>query len=199
MASQALNSTSSSSPRITIKSNVWIVLPYGALVASIVSNNLLLLNYLHVMCAVLWTGADIFMAFLLGPILSNVTRTSRKEIASWLMPKLIFYMSTMSAVTIIAGYFLGLKLGLMDLAPPIGYYVATVIILVIILIIQGFGILLPMNVRVYRELRKSEPNYSYVEDMMKRHAGVFARQSIVQIALIFIMANFATGFPLLNL
>lgn len=199
MASLALNSTSSSSPRITIRSSIWIVLPYGALVAGIISNNLLLLNYLHVMCAVLWTGADIFMAFLLGPILSNVTRRSRKEIASWLMPKLIFYMSTMSTVTIIAGYFLGLKLGLMDLAPPIGYYVATVIILVIILIIQGFGILLPMNVRVYRELRKSEPNYSYVEDIIKHHAGVFARQSIVQIALIFIMANFATGFPLLNL
>lgn len=199
MASQTLSADSSSSPRVTIRANIWVVLPYGALVAGIVSNNLLVLNYLHVMCAILWTGSDIFMAFLLGPVLSKVTRESRKEIASWLMPKLIFYLSTMSAVTIIAGYFLGLRLGLMSLTPPIGYYVAAVIIIVIILIIQGFGMLLPMNVRVYRELRKSEPDYSYVEKMMKHHAGVFARQSIAQILIIFIMANFATGFPLLHL
>ncbi|MGI0079870.1 MAG: hypothetical protein ACRECH_09610 [Nitrososphaerales archaeon] len=199
MTSQALNEASPSTPRITIRANAWIVLPYGALVAGVLSNNLLLLNYLHVMCAILWTGADIFMAFLLGPILSKVTKSSRKEIASWLMPKLIFYLSTMTAVTIIAGYFLGVKLGLMNFAPPIGYYVAAVIILVIILIIQGFGMLLPTNVRVYRELRKVEPDYSYVENMMKHHAGVFTRQSIAQILIIFIMANFATSFPLLYL
>jgi hypothetical protein len=47
----------------------------------------------------LWTGTDIFMAFLLGPILRKVSLSTRKEIISWLMPKMVFYMPTVSSVT----------------------------------------------------------------------------------------------------
>jgi uncharacterized membrane protein len=183
-------------PKISFRANIWILVPFGALALGIVSNNLLILDYLHVMCAILWTGADIFMAFLLGPVLKRAAFSSRRDIASWLMPKLIFYMPTMSSVTIVAGYFLGSRMGLIQFAPPIGYYIAIVGILVAILVIQGFGMLLRSNVKVFHEMRKSEPDQTLIESLLKSEGKLFASQSITQLILIFVMANFATGFPL---
>jgi hypothetical protein len=87
-------------PRISLRTNIWIVIPIGALIVAIFSASLLLLNYVHVFTAILWTGTDIFMAFLLGPVLRNVGLSTRKEIISWLMPKMVFYMPTVAAVTI---------------------------------------------------------------------------------------------------
>ena len=98
-------------PKISIRSNLWIVIPISALFVAIVTSNLLLLNYVHVFTSILWTGTDIFMAFLLGPILRNISLSTRKEVISWLMPKMVFYMPTVSAVTTTAGYFLASRLG----------------------------------------------------------------------------------------
>lgn len=98
-----------------LRTNIWIVIPIGALIVAILSASLLLLNYVHVFTAILWTGTDIFMAFLLGPVLRNVGLSTRKEIISWLMPKMVFYMPTVAAVTTTAGYFLASKVGLITL------------------------------------------------------------------------------------
>lgn len=73
-------------PEISIRSNLWVLIPVVALIVAILSANLLLLNYVHVFTAILWTGTDIFMVFLLGPILRNVNLSTRKEVIFWLMP-----------------------------------------------------------------------------------------------------------------
>ena len=67
------------------------------------------MNRSKMFTSILWTGTDIFMAFLLGPILRNVSLSTRKEVISWLMPKMVFYMPTVASVTTTAGYFLASK------------------------------------------------------------------------------------------
>jgi len=161
---------------------------------AIFSANLLLLNYVHVFTAVLWTGTDIFMALLLGPILRNVSLSTRKEVISWLMPKMVFYMPTVAAVTTTAGYFLASKMGLITLNPPIAYWISTVLVIVSVMFIQGLGILLPTNIRIYFEMRKSEPDMLKIQKLMKRYVKVVAIQAAMQFVIIFIMAEFATGF-----
>jgi hypothetical protein len=133
-------------PTISFRSNIWIIIPIGALIIAIATTNLLLLNYVHVFTSILWTGTDIFMAFLLGPILRKVSLSTRKEIISWLMPKMVFYMPTVSSVTTTAGYFLASKMGLITLEAPVVYWITTVLIIVTIMLIQGLGILLPTNI-----------------------------------------------------
>ena len=108
-------------PSISIRANIWIIIPIAALIAAILTANFLLLNYVHVFTSMLWTGTDIFMAFLLGPILRNVSLSTRKEVIFWLMPKMIFYMPTVAAVTTTAGYYLASRLGLITLQPPTIY------------------------------------------------------------------------------
>jgi uncharacterized membrane protein len=181
-------------PRISLRTNIWVVIPIGALIVAILSANLLLLNYVHVFTAVLWTGTDIFMAFLLGPVLRNVSLSTRKEVISWLMPKMVFYMPTVAAVTTTAGFFLASKVGLLTLQSPIVYWVSTVLIVVSAMFIMGLGILLPTNLRIYFEMKKSEPEMHKIQKLMKKYVKVVAIQTVMQFAIIFIMAEFATGF-----
>src|SRR5215212_7137708 len=102
-----VNAIQQQPPRISIRSNVWVVIPISAVIVAIISANLLLLNYVHVFTAVLWTGTDIFMALLLGPVLRNVSLSTRKEVISWLMPKMVFYSPTSCPVTSTACYHIG--------------------------------------------------------------------------------------------
>ena len=69
-------------PTISVRSNIWITVPIGALIIAILTANFLLLNYVHVFTSMLWTGTDIFMAFLLGPILRGVSLSTRKDFSS---------------------------------------------------------------------------------------------------------------------
>jgi uncharacterized membrane protein len=181
-------------PNISILRNLWVVIPIIAVIVAILSANLLLLNYIHVFTAILWTGTDIFMAFLLGPVLRNVSLATRKEVISWLMPKMVFYMPTVAAVTTTAGYFLASKMGLITLNPPVVYWISAVLVIVSIMFIQGLGILLPTNLRIYFEMRKNKPDMSRIQRLMKMYVKVVAIQAAMQFIIIFIMAEFATGF-----
>src|SRR5918999_1731981 len=142
-------------PKISLLPNLWVIIPIVAVVVAIISANLLLLNYVHVFTAILWTGTDIFMVFLLSPVLRNVNLSTRKEVISWLMPKMVFYMLTVAAVTTTAGYFLASKLGLIPLTPPIGYWISAVLAIVSVMFVLGLGVLLPTNLRIYFEMKKS--------------------------------------------
>lgn len=180
-------------PKISILPNLWVIIPIVAVVVAIISANLLLLNYIHVFTAILWTGTDIFMAFLLGPVLRNVSLATRKEVISWLMPKMVFFMPTVAAVTTTAGYFLASRMGLITLDPPVVYWISAVLVIVSIMFIQGLGILLPTNLRVYFEMRKNKPDMSRIQRLMRMYVKVVAVQAAMQFVIIFIMAEFATG------
>ena len=60
--------------------------------------------------------------------------------------------------------------------------------------IQGLGILLPTNLRIYFEMRKKEPDMSRIQRLMRMYVKVVAVQAAMQFVIIFIMAEFATGF-----
>ena len=181
-------------PRISIRSNLWVVIPIGAVIVAILSANLLILNYVHIFTAILWTGTDIFMGLLLGPVLRNVSLSTRKEVISWLMPKMVFYMPTVAAVTTTAGYFLASKMGLITLNPPVVYWISAVLVIVSVMFIQGLGILLPTNLRIYFELRKDQPDMSRIQKLMKMYVKVVIIQAAMQFVIIFIMTEFATGY-----
>ena len=183
-------------PKISVRENIWISIPIAALMVAILTANFLILNYVHVFTSMLWTGTDIFMAFLLGPILRNVSLSTRKEVILWLMPKMIFYMPTVAAVTTTAGYYLASKIGLITLHPPTVYWIFAVLVIVAAMLIQGLGILLPANLRIYFELRRNKPDMSKIQNLMRRYVKVVAMQAVSQFIIIFIMAEFATGFSL---
>ena len=127
-------------------------------------------------------------------MLRNVSLATRKEVITWLMPKMVFYMPIVAAVTTTAGYFLASRMGLITLNPPVIYWISAVLVIVSIMFIQGLGILLPTNLRIYFEMRKNEPDLSRIQRLMRMYVKVIAIQAAMQFVIIFIMAEFATGF-----
>src|SRR6516165_12688786 len=57
----------------------WALLAIGVMVAAIVADNLWFLDYVHVFSSLLWTGIDLFMGFVLGPVLRRVVFTGMRD------------------------------------------------------------------------------------------------------------------------
>jgi hypothetical protein len=83
---------------------------------------------------------------------------------------------------------------LITLESPIVYWITTVLIIVTVMLVQYLGIFLPINIRLYYELRKKEPDMTKIQRLIRRYVKVVATQAILQFVIIFIMANFATGY-----
>src|SRR5262249_6043822 len=58
----------------------YVALALVVMIAAIISRHLWFLNFLHVFSGLLWTGIDLFMGFVLGPILRVVELPARKAV-----------------------------------------------------------------------------------------------------------------------
>ncbi|HKV45269.1 MAG TPA: hypothetical protein VJT32_11445 [bacterium] len=180
-------------PRISLRANWWIAIPAAALVAAIQSRSLWFLNYVHVFGAILWTGTDIFMGFILGPILRRVDFPTRRAIITRLMPRMLFYMPTVSTVTTTAGWYMASWLGLFHLPYPQVMWLWAALVIVAVMTVQGLGFLLPINLRVYFEMCRDQPDGERIRRLMGWYIKIVASQAVLQFTIIFIMARFATG------
>ncbi|MEK7353731.1 MAG: hypothetical protein AABZ77_04415, partial [Chloroflexota bacterium] len=80
-----------------------IVIPIGALIFALNRGSITPLNYVHVMAGALWTGIDLFMGLILGPVLGGVSPGERANVFKRLTPKMTFFMPVIAAVTTTAG------------------------------------------------------------------------------------------------
>jgi hypothetical protein len=94
------------------------VLALGVMTLAIASHDHWFLNFVHVICGVLWTGIDLFMGFVIGPILRKVGMSVRREIIVRLVPRTLFLMPTLSIITGTTGWFLAGDAGLLDVPWP---------------------------------------------------------------------------------
>jgi hypothetical protein len=173
---------------------VWCALAaIVVMIAAILIGNLWLLNFIHVFSSLLWTGIDLFMGFVLGPILRRTDISIRREIARRLTPRTLFLMPTVSIIAGTTGWFLAVKLGYTALDWPAYGWVAAALILVTLMTIQGLGFLTPVNVLVCLELQKSEPDLNKIGAWMQRYFYAVATQGVMQGAIIVIMTRFRAG------
>ena len=92
-----------------------------------------------------------------------------------------------------SGYFLAVKMGYLDLGYPEFWWVLAALGITLVLAIQGLGILLPSNLRVYFEIRKDRPDPAKVQRIMRSYFSTTAIQGTLQIAMIAIMVKFTLG------
>ena len=171
----------------------WALLAIAVMVAAIVADNFWFLDYVHVFSSLLWTGIDLFMGFVLGPILRRLDLPARREIMRRLTPRTLFLMPTVSIISGTSGWFLAVKLGYTGLEWPAYGWVAAALILVTLMTIQGLGFLTPVNVLVCLELQKDKQNMTKVSGLMQRYFYVVASQGIMQVAIIVVMTRFRVG------
>jgi hypothetical protein len=171
----------------------WALSAVGVMIAAILAGNIWFLDFVHVFSSLLWTGIDLFMGFVLGPILRRVDLPVRREIMRRLTPRTLFLMPTVSIISGTTGWFLAVQFGYVTLEWPAFGWVAAALILVVLMTIQGLGFLTPVNVFVCLELQKIDPDMKKVGDWMQRYFYVVALQGTMQVAIIVIMTRFRAG------
>ena len=166
----------------------------AAMTVAILGNSLWFLNFVHVMAGALWTGIDLFMGFVIGPVLRRVSLDTRRAMIAGIIPRTLILMPTLSAITSTAGWFLAVRMGFLDLAYPQFWWVIAALVIVSVLTVQGLGYLLPMNLKLYFEIQKPAPDPAKLQRWMRTYVRVVGVQGTMQIAIIVVMARFATGF-----
>jgi uncharacterized membrane protein len=173
---------------------LWFsALALAVMVAAITSDNRWFLNFVHVICGLMWTGIDLFMGFFVGPIVKQMPVPARREFILRLVPKTLFLMPTLAVITGTTGWFLAKQLGFLELPWPEFGWVAAALTLVTLMTIQGTGYLLPTNLRVCFELQKPNPDAERIGRMMRSFFLAVALQGTMQILTVVIMARFVAG------
>ena len=163
------------------------------MIAAILWGSDWLLNFVHVLAGGLWTGIDLFMGFVIGPILRRLPLDARRAVISALVPRTLILMPTLSIVTSTAGWFLAERMGFLAIGYPEFYWVIAALAIVTLLTVQGLGYLLPTNLRLYFEMQKPRPDGEKIGRWMHIYVRVVGVQGVMQVAIIVVMARFATG------
>jgi hypothetical protein len=151
------------------------------------------LMFLHVVAGASWTIIDLFLGFVIGPILGKLSMPARIELTTRLMPKMVLIMPTAVAVTLAAGWQLAAKLGdNLTGFQDHGWVVASMIVVGAMAVI-ALGLLEPANIAVLTELKKPKPKPEVVERLMKRFIYTAGATGLMQVATLVIMTRLATG------
>ncbi|HKL27782.1 MAG TPA: hypothetical protein VJ898_00820 [Natrialbaceae archaeon] len=217
-----------------------VVVPVAALAGAIMTGDFRPLFYVHVMAGVLWTGVDVFMGAVLGPVLGGLSIDERASVFERFTPKMTFLMPTLAVVTIGGGITLATELGKFPHANPwLAIVTAAVLLPVVPLIaaqfdalrdrrtvvafvlalaisaaalavtlpafawtsqemllvlgivtllsVLGFGVILPGEVRIYRELRSTNPDTETISTIGMRNARLGGVQGLLQLGIIVAM------------
>jgi hypothetical protein len=225
-----------------------VVLPLAALGYAVTVGTVEEHTYVHVMAGVLWTGIDIFIGAVLGPVIGGLDDEESAAVFERLTPKTSFLLPSLAFVTIAGGITLTRRIGYalpdgwlavftaVNVIPVLlllgyrldvwddwrwraAFAVATVgslawvatttgqlgelepavtvaLAIVTILSVQGFGFLMPGEIRIYREMTSPDPDASVIASVGKTNAMLGGVQGLFQLLLILDMVYLRYGvFP----
>lgn len=175
---------------IELANPVFIVLavglPIAALVVAMRADSLRLLAYVHIMAGAMWTGIDLFMGFVLGPVLGGMAPPERVAIFRRLMPKMTFLMPVLATVTSMAGIELTQRLGLWSAG---NLLILAALGITLVLTVQGFGFLLPNEIRIFKQLLSDKPDVQKISRLGMQNARLGGIQGVFQLLIILVMAS----------
>ncbi len=163
------------------------------LIIAIAVNKLWPLEFLHVTGGAAWTIIDLFLGFVLGPIMGAMSVPARIEFMTKLMPRMVVIMPTVVTVSLAAGWQLASKLGTnLTSYPNHGWVVASMIVVGVMAVI-ALGLLEPANIAVLVELKKPRPKPEVIERLMKRFMYSAGVLGAMQVATLVIMTKLGSG------
>ncbi len=152
----------------------------------------LALDFFHVVGGGMWTGIDLFVGFIIGPILGRLSLQARVEFSTRFMPKMLLLMPTLVTMTLAAGWQLARKLGNLNAGyGRHGWLVGSYIVVGVMAVI-AIGLLEPANLAVLFELKKPKPDPELIGRLMKRFIYTAGITGAMQVATLVIMTRIAT-------
>jgi len=175
---------------ITPLSYATLIVPIAGLVIALITMDLRLLIYTHVITGGTWTGIDLFMGLVMTRVMKGLNPEARTEVVKRLVPLLLFFMPVLAGVAITSGIALAELYKILDFRYPM---IVIAVVIVLILTIQGYGIIMPNEIRIYRELKKDMPDRDKIVRLGLRNFRVAGSQAIFQLAIIYVMVNLRLG------
>jgi hypothetical protein len=162
------------------------------LIASIATNSRWALDFYHVAGGAAWTTLDLFLGFVLGPILGRLSVPARVELTTRLMPKLVLLIPTLVTMTLASGFQLARLNGMLSGGYPRHGWVVASFVVVGVMATIALGLLEPANIAVLFELRKPQPNGAVIEKLMRRFIYTSGITGLMQVATLIIMTRLAS-------
>jgi hypothetical protein len=150
------------------------------------------LVFCHVAGGGLWTGIDLFVGLVLGPILGRLSIPARAEFSAKFMPKMVIIMPTVVMMTLATGFQIARKMGNLYAKSPNHPWLIASFCVVGVMAVIALGILEPANIAVLFEMNKPVPNGELIGKLMKRFIYTAGITGLMQIATLIIMTRVAT-------
>jgi hypothetical protein len=164
----------------------------AGLVVAIATNTYWAIDFFHVVDGGIWTTLDLFLGFVLGPILASLSIPARMEFTKRFMPKMVVIMPTIVVATLAAGFQLARHLGLLSMSHSHHSWVVASMIVVGVMAVIALGLLEPANLAVLFELRKPHPDGLVIQKLMKRFIYTAGITGAMQVITLIIMTRLAT-------
>lgn len=150
-------------------------------------------DFFHVVGGGFWTALDLFLGFVLGPILGRLSIPARVEVTTRLMPKMLLIMPTVVICTLAAGWQLAHQTGdILSTYPEHGWIVASMCVVAVMAVV-ALGVLEPANLAVLFELKKPQPDGEIIARLMQRFIYSAGITGAMQVATLVIMTKVATS------
>lgn len=162
------------------------------LVVAIAGNWSWALTFYHVVGGALWTSIDLFVGFVIGPILRRMSVPARVEFTMRFMPKMLVIMPTVVTMTLGAGFQLARLSGHLSTADPRHAWVVVSMGVVGVMAVVALAVLSPANLAVLFELRKPQPDPAVVANLMRRFVYAAGITGAMQVATLVIMTRLAS-------
>ena len=162
------------------------------LVVAIAGNWLWALDFYHVVGGGLWTGIDLFVGFVVGPIIGRMSIPARIEFSTRFMPKMLLLIPTLVTMTLASGFQLARKSGYLDTSYPRHGWIVASFIVVGVMATIALTYLEPANLAVLFELKKPQPDGRVIDKLMKRFVYTAGITGAMQVATLVIMTRLAS-------
>ena len=181
-------------PKPLLRQLTWwaLLLPLVMFVA-LARHDVRLLNWIHVLSGVLWTGADLFLGFIIGPVMRRLDVAARTAVICQLVPRTLLYFPAVSITTGTAGWFLANWLGMLQPGSAQQAWVLVALVLISLMTILGLGFMLPNSLRIWLELQKAQPNRELMMRLNRFNLVNASVQGVMQIGIVVVMSRLTLG------
>jgi hypothetical protein len=163
------------------------------LVVSIATNGLWGIDFFHVVGGGAWTTLDLFLGFVLGPIIGRMSIPARAEFTKWFMPKMVLIMPTLVICTLTAGWQVARHEGYLVTGNSHHGWIVASFIVVAVMAVVALGVLEPANIAVLFEMKKPRPNGEIIGRLMRRFIFTAGITGAMQVVTLVIMTRIATS------
>ena len=179
-------------PVLPLRSFPLIGVVLTGLVVAIAGDWTWALTFFHVVGGAMWTAIDLFVGFVIGPILRTLAVPARVEFTKKFMPKMLVLMPTLVTMTLGAGFQLARQSGHLSSGDPRHAWVVASMAVVGVMAVVALALLSPANHAVVFELRKPQPDPLVIQTLMRRFIYAAGVTGLMQVATLVIMTRLAS-------